>query len=825
MPLSSSASPVLHIQLFGRFLVNVDGQAVSDKGWVRRSAKTLVKLLALTPPHTLHREQVIELLWPELAPRTAANNLDKALHGARRALEPTLTKGAQSRFLLTPRNQIVLTSPGALRVDALDFEEAANQALRQRDAMAVRAALRLYGGALLVDDLYEEWSLARRESLRLLFRTASLSAAEGFVQDGHAAGGIELVRRLVHDDAADEAAHRLLMRLYAESGRQDQALMQFEQCRKLLRAAGLEPGPETLQLQRALRDSRVNPALAAGEAGATWVPQVLPLTFRSGIIRAVRSAPDGRSVVLRANWNPRNPGGAQSDFALYRLTPETGEVQPLPLGDVELFAVLPGDRLLVGLAPRTNGGFVTRSTLALQPAKGGPAVPLLEGVECADLRPGPDTRSVAALTGRLAIVRELGGRSRLEFPIGQVLFETGGWISHPRFSADGRRIAFIDHPIPMDDEGRVVVIDLGGAAEHEQGEQGEQVLTQDFLSIQGLAWLDDQLWFTALRKGTNRSLHCVGLDGTERAMFHGLGNLTLHDGVAPRRLLVAAERGSHATFARHADDPVERDITWHEWTTPRDVSADGRTLLVEEGGTGGRHDYVAYLRATDGSSTRLLGDGVPLVFSPDQRQVILRLPGPPSRLAVLDLASGSRTLLEADEAQPLTHTEYVSFLPDGGRIVFSATDPVRGPGIYTQDLAGGRPERFAPGEAGLKMHTNQAIAPDGQRLVLKNAQDRLCLYRLADGRGMPLEPLSADFNMLRWAEDGAHLFVRRWGEIPATVYRYALADGRLDEWLVLDPGQVGDALPITPVRLGPDGRSYAYGFKKVAFDLYSFNEV
>ena len=91
-------------------------------------------------------------------------------------------------------------------------------------------------------------------------------------------------------------------------------------------------------------------------------------------------------------------------------------------------------------------------TLARAPLAGGAPRPVLENVEWADW--SPDGNS-------LAVVRNVGGRDRLEFPIGKVLYETsGGWISYPRVSPKGDYVAFIDHPNQGDDGGAVAVVDL-----------------------------------------------------------------------------------------------------------------------------------------------------------------------------------------------------------------------------------------------------------------------------------------------------------------------------------------------------------------------------
>ena len=98
------------------------------------------------------------------------------------------------------------------------------------------------------------------------------------------------------------------------------------------------------------------------------------------------------------------------------------------------------------------------------------------------------------------------GKGRLEYPIGKVLYETAGWISHVRFSPKGDRLAFIDHPLLGDDGGTISVIDLGGK---------KSDLTERWASAFGLAWSPsgEEIWFTATASGFSRSLLGVSLSG------------------------------------------------------------------------------------------------------------------------------------------------------------------------------------------------------------------------------------------------------------------------------------------------------------------------
>src|SRR6266700_2354836 len=123
----------LEIYLLGPFRVVVNGRLVTERQWSRRKPALLIKLLALQPHHQIHREQMIELLWPDSDLESASNNLHKAIHLARHALEPELKSAADSHFVLTRGQQIVLSAAGKLYIDLEEFERQANAAIRSED--------------------------------------------------------------------------------------------------------------------------------------------------------------------------------------------------------------------------------------------------------------------------------------------------------------------------------------------------------------------------------------------------------------------------------------------------------------------------------------------------------------------------------------------------------------------------------------------------------------------------------------------------------------------------------------------------------------------
>jgi serine/threonine protein kinase len=193
-------------------------------------------------------------------------------------------------------------------------------------------------------------------------------------------------------------------------------------------------------------------------------PLYRQLTFRRGSIRSARFAPDGQTILYSAAWQ----GGPLDVFT---ARPEAPEARSMGLSHTQLVSVSSASEMAVLLNSKALGTWVSMGTLARAPLVGGAPRELLEQVQWADW--SPDGNS-------LAVVRDFGGRNRLEFPIGKPLYETGGWVGHPRVSPKGDLIAFIDHPVQGDDRGTIAVVDLSG---HKKN------LSEEWYTVQGLAWL------------------------------------------------------------------------------------------------------------------------------------------------------------------------------------------------------------------------------------------------------------------------------------------------------------------------------------------------
>jgi DNA-binding SARP family transcriptional activator len=238
---------LLRVSLLGRFEVVRDDAPIPAQAWRRRRPADLLKLVALAPNRTIRREAAIDALWSEKDPGSGANNLHRALYDLRQILG--------GRWVDIDRGALRLRPDVWLDVDA--FEHAVTEGTRESLALAVS----LYRGDLAPESPDSAWLKARRAALRRRFVGAALPIAEGAAAAGDAAAAIPLLRRTLESDPSCEDAHRLLMRLLAESGRRAESLRGYEACEIALRAAGLgAPSAATRGLRDAIQRGELGPA-------------------------------------------------------------------------------------------------------------------------------------------------------------------------------------------------------------------------------------------------------------------------------------------------------------------------------------------------------------------------------------------------------------------------------------------------------------------------------------------------------------------------------------------------------------------------------------
>jgi DNA-binding SARP family transcriptional activator len=258
-----SNTRVLRVRLLGGFGVERSDPTGLVCDWRRRSAKTLTKILAAHPKHSLHREQMLDILWPEADAESALNSLGKALYAARHAFEPELPRRQNSTFLRLEDAMLVLDTEH-VTIDADRFEQLAQDSLRRREISALESAVAVYRGELLPDDRYEDWCAERRNYLAELHFRVLLALADELERRGAFNESADRLREVLQKDPTREEVHRHLMRLYAEMGTSDQAVRQFHRCETALRQElDLAPQHETVLLYHDILARRIPPHTTA----------------------------------------------------------------------------------------------------------------------------------------------------------------------------------------------------------------------------------------------------------------------------------------------------------------------------------------------------------------------------------------------------------------------------------------------------------------------------------------------------------------------------------------------------------------------------------
>lgn len=251
---------IVRVRMLGGFSVSVGERFVDEDAWRLRKAAGLVKLLALEPGYRMHRERVMDLLWPERDAKAQANNLSYALHVARRILGP----GAA--YLRLRGNLLELCPEGEVRVDVGAFEEAAAAARRTHESAAYRAAADLYAGDLLPGDLYEPWAEVRREGLRGTYAALLIELAGLHEQREEFDEAIEALRQAAEREPAHEGIGTDLMRLCALGGQRESALEQYERLEEALRRGpGTRPKTASRRLYAAILTGEFPPERSSPE--------------------------------------------------------------------------------------------------------------------------------------------------------------------------------------------------------------------------------------------------------------------------------------------------------------------------------------------------------------------------------------------------------------------------------------------------------------------------------------------------------------------------------------------------------------------------------
>ena len=519
------------------------------------------------------------------------------------------------------------------------------------------------------------------------------------------------------------------------------------------------------------------------------VPSYAQLTFRRGTIMSAKFAPDGQTVVYSAAWD----GNPTDIFTTRAGNPDA---RSLGLASANVLSVSGSSELLVLLNPQHVAHFANRGVLARMSLYGNAPRPVMADVQEADWAPNGED---------LAVVHHAGGRVVLDYPVGKPLFDKDGWISNPRVSPDGERVAFFEHPVQWDDRGWLTVVDRNGKATR---------LSKEWSSAEGLAWSPTgaEVWFTAKRAGEAAALYAATMSGETRVLVRAPVNLLLHDVARDGRVLVSRGYDTTDFFALLPGEAKERNMSWLDRGSLRDVSGDGGLLVFTQWGEGSGTNYSVYLRRTDGSPAVRLGDGSAWALSPDGGAVLTSLFTPPQLVLLPTGAGETRAVPNVGIEQ---YGMGAAWLPDGKHVLFIGREVGKAMRCFVQGVEEPRARPVTPEGV-----TGSLLSPDGRWLIAADAQQRSQLYPVEGGEPRAIRGLAEQDRILRWGTDDRSLYVTRNERLPARVYRLDLVTGNreeLKEIMPPDPTGIIDPMRIT---LTPDGRRYFYNVRRYLSTLY-----
>jgi hypothetical protein len=519
-------------------------------------------------------------------------------------------------------------------------------------------------------------------------------------------------------------------------------------------------------------------------------PQFRRLTFDKGTIRDARFTPDGQSVIYGAAWNGQ-------PLKIFMARADGPESAPLSLPNARLLSISKTGELALSLG-HVYEGWMGEGTLARSAMLGSAPRVMVEHVREADWNPdGSD----------LAIVRRMGGLERLEYPVGKVLYQTSGFISHIRFSPSGDRIAFADHPVYADDAGAVAMVDLAGH---------RTVLSEGWISVHGLAWTRDgsEIWFGA-NKGTAVSgdgIYGVTPAGRLRAVLVGPSRYKVLDTASDGRVLIGDEREERSVEALMAGSPAAIDVGLRSNSSGWSISEDGMSLLIADQSTA---SYETYLLKRGATTPVHLGSGNGVALSPDSRWA-LGLPVEGYPVFVHPTGPGESTKLPDPEQivynlvgwQDATHV-----------IGFGQKSGERSRG-YVQDINGGPPRPFTP--EGISANVLRwwllPVAPDGTRVIGADDHGTPMIYRIDGAAPEPVPGLSAGDIPVQWTSDGRGLLVAHGDGLPWVVERLDLSTGkRIPATTIRAHDPAG--LRLSVFSISRDAKYYVHSYSRLLSNL------
>ncbi|HUP59564.1 MAG TPA: protein kinase [Thermoanaerobaculia bacterium] len=563
----------------------------------------------------------------------------------------------------------------------------------------------------------------------------------------------------------------------------------------------------------------------AGAAYGTWVwahrkpvdvrePQFHRITFRRGDVGAARFAPDGETIVYSAAWD-----GKPSE--VFVATRSATEARPLGLPESEVLAVSKSELAVMLRRDRLTG----LGVLARIPLAGGMPREVADNVSHADWSPDG---------ANLAIVRHDKGKTRVEYPIGTLKYETAHYIRDLRVSPDGARLAILEQ---SQGEFELALIEKSTPVTIARG-WGR--------GVRGIAWSPDgqEIWVSGTATAAPPALYAVKVaDGTMRLVSRLTGQIRVFD-ISKRGDVLLSNGTWRAALVWKPGSPVaqspgnpvetstaapartdtgqpgdratgqaEKDASWLDWSILADLSPDGRTLLFSETREGGGAKSAVYLRRLDAPTPIRLGEGIADGLSPDAKWVLAHNG---QKLVLLPTGTGEARELKLTGA----FDSGAAWMPDSRRVVAGGVVGKEGYRLHIIDTLDETVKPLTPENIWTGNNRSYAASPDGRFVAGMSKDETIVIYPVDGSAAAPLPSAEKGEVPIAWSSDGASLFVYRPTAIPARVHRITLATGARELWKEFVPSDPAGVYRIAPVFVTPDGSGYAYTALRTVSDLY-----
>jgi hypothetical protein len=534
-------------------------------------------------------------------------------------------------------------------------------------------------------------------------------------------------------------------------------------------------------------------AAAAGglAAGRSLWPKPIPtfkqLTFRRGWISLARFAPDGRTVIYAAGWDGK-------PTEIFSTRTDTAESRPLGLQFARVLSVSSTGQLAILTDPRQGSGLFSIGTLAVMPLGGGAPRELVQDVLEADWT--PDGRD-------LCVLRRVGGEHQIELPPGTVIYRPHRRLRHMRMAPTGRHVAFLENAPGAGVN--VVSLDLVS--------RQPRVLGRVPYNTWGLAWTPkgDEVWFTGGATQGRRDIVGVDMSGRHRLVYRSSGVVSLLDISPDGRVLLHRSIDRAGVIGRGPDEQAERDLSVFDDSSMGALSADGRTLIINEAGGPAGPVGAVYLRRTEGGDPVRLGDGVAFDLSPDGKSVLSWLDAP-ARLTEVRLGPGLPRTITVEGVTP-SFAQWVP--PLGDWIAVFGREAGRLPRLWVVSRNGGKPRPITPEGP----TDGFAISPDGSKVALSIAPGTISIVPLEGGDTREIRGLPQNLVVRRWSGDGRSIFLieRYYGA--CEVHRLDLATEQLAVSHHVAPSDPTGVIHCSRILPSADGPGYAYEYERSLTDI------